>query len=100
MRTKTDEYNRARYKRRIVSSAVLNIGWVPQEGGDEWLRQGDYLNEMVHDVDIEVVQQTAFLPNMAPPLASPLIMAFTLFLELQSVQLHQSNMLAVVIFFI
>ena len=34
-------------------SAVLNVGWVPQEGGDDWLRNGDYLNDTSHNVDIE-----------------------------------------------
>ena len=33
-------------------SAVINVGWAAQEGGDEWLRQGDYLNDTTHHVDI------------------------------------------------
>ena len=32
-------------------SAVLNIGW--QASGDEWVRQGDYLNDTQHPVSIE-----------------------------------------------
>ncbi|XP_057300509.1 uncharacterized protein LOC130633073 [Hydractinia symbiolongicarpus] len=32
-------------------SAVLNIGWVPS--GDEWVRQGDYLNDTHHTVRME-----------------------------------------------
>ena len=34
-------------------AAVLNHGWIASEGGDEWLRQGDYLNDTMHDVDIQ-----------------------------------------------
>ena len=33
-------------------SAVINVGWAAQEGGNEWIRQGDYLNDTTHPVDI------------------------------------------------
>ncbi len=33
--------------------AVLNNGWIATEGGDEWLRQGDYLNDTMHHVDLQ-----------------------------------------------
>ena len=33
-------------------SAVINVGWVAQEGGDEWIREGDYLSDTTHHVNI------------------------------------------------
>ncbi len=33
--------------------AVINNGWIATEGGDEWLRQGDYLNDTMHGVDLQ-----------------------------------------------
>ncbi len=34
-------------------SAVLNNGWIATAGGDEWLRQGDYLIDTSHHVDLQ-----------------------------------------------
>lgn len=51
-------------------SAVLNVGWVPDKGKDEWIRRGDYLNDTTHrlcvsdqqmkkiNFDIQVVHYT------------------------------------------
>ncbi|XP_002163389.1 uncharacterized protein LOC100211495 isoform X1 [Hydra vulgaris] len=38
------------YKRATLH-AVLNIGW--QASGNEWIRQGDYLNDTTHPIEIE-----------------------------------------------
>merc|ERR1712142_969857 len=34
-------------------SAILNVGWSPDdEGSDEWIRSGDYINDVHHDVHV------------------------------------------------
>ncbi len=32
-------------------SAVLNVGWIPDPNGQDWLRRGDWLNDTRHSVD-------------------------------------------------
>ena len=34
-------------------SAVLNVGWKPTEGGDEWIRHKDYLNDTMHSISLK-----------------------------------------------
>ena len=34
-------------------SAVINVGWVAEEEGKQWLRIGDYLNDTVHHVELK-----------------------------------------------
>ncbi len=33
--------------------AVINNGWIATDGGDEWIRVGDYLNDTMHGVDLQ-----------------------------------------------
>ena len=34
-------------------SAVLNVGWKPDVGGNEWLRKNDYLNDTMHTISLK-----------------------------------------------
>ncbi len=34
-------------------SAVINVGWVAEEEGKQWLRIGDYLNDTAHHVELK-----------------------------------------------
>ena len=34
-------------------SAVLNVGWIPDPNGQEWLRCGDWLNDTRHSVELK-----------------------------------------------
>ena len=38
--------------------AMLNVGWKATPGGDEWVRQGDYLNDTMHNVEIKPGQDS------------------------------------------
>ena len=39
-------------------SAVLNIGW--KASGNEWIKQGDHLNDTHHDIDVGDASQDVF----------------------------------------
>ncbi len=37
-------------------SAVLTVGWKPEQGSDEWIRRGDYLSDTHHPVHIKDIK--------------------------------------------
>ena len=50
--TLKEEERRKRTRNHLAISAVLNRGWQRQEGGDEWIRKGDYSNEYIETVHV------------------------------------------------
>ena len=39
-------------------SAIINVGWKPDEKGDEWIRKGDYMTDTVTTIDAHANEST------------------------------------------
>lgn len=46
----SDEERQRRRNRHLAVAAVVNIGWEAEDGGSEWIRRGDFMNEFVETV--------------------------------------------------
>ncbi|OEH76564.1 hypothetical protein cyc_04087 [Cyclospora cayetanensis] len=46
------EVRAAKEKAVLSVSAVVHVGWEPQEGSSEWIRLGDYYSDMTHVLEL------------------------------------------------